>query len=104
MNKIAKSIAVSLLALSAGSAWATDGKIEFTGEILTSTCEFADGDVINVELGHYPPRSLKLSVIPARRFRLIFRWKTAQPPRGSTLMAQRTTRSNCGWKRALAAP
>ncbi|UHD35426.1 type 1 fimbrial protein [Citrobacter portucalensis] len=59
MNKIAKSIAVSLLALSAGSAWATDGKIEFTGEILTSTCEFADGDVINVELGHYAAAQFK---------------------------------------------
>lgn len=53
MNKVAKSITVGLLALSAGSAWATDGTIEFTGEILSSTCEFADGDTIHVELGHY---------------------------------------------------
>ncbi|EDV9707237.1 fimbrial protein [Salmonella enterica] len=59
MNKVAKSIAVSLLALSAGSAWATDGTIEFTGEILTSTCEFASGDVINVELGHYSAHQFK---------------------------------------------
>lgn len=59
MNKIAKSIAVSLLALSAGSAWATDGTIEFTGEILTSTCEFANGDTINVELGHYAAAQFK---------------------------------------------
>lgn len=59
MNKVAKSIAVSLLALSAGSAWATDGTIEFTGEILTSTCEFASGDVINVELGRYSAHQFK---------------------------------------------
>ncbi|HHL9592128.1 TPA: fimbrial protein [Citrobacter braakii] len=59
MNKITKSIAVSLIALSAGSAWATDGTIEFTGEILTSTCEFSNGDVINVELGHYAAAQFK---------------------------------------------
>ncbi|HCJ6374031.1 fimbrial protein [Citrobacter sp. RHBSTW-00671] len=59
MNKIAKSIAASLLALSAGSAWATNGTIEFTGAILTSTCEFANGDTINVELGHYAANQFK---------------------------------------------
>lgn len=59
MNKVAKSIAVSLLALSAGSAWATDGTIEFTGEILSSTCEFANGDTINIELGHYAAKQFK---------------------------------------------
>ena len=59
MNKITKSIAVSLIALSAGSAWATDGTIEFTGEILTSTCEFSNGDVIKVELGHYAAAQFK---------------------------------------------
>ncbi|MES3500359.1 fimbrial protein [Citrobacter portucalensis] len=59
MNKITKSITASLLILSAGSAWATDGTIEFTGEILTNTCEFADGDVINVELGHYAANQFK---------------------------------------------
>lgn len=59
MKKVVKSIAVGLLALSAGSAWATDGTIEFTGEILTSTCEFANGDTINVELGHYAAKQFK---------------------------------------------
>ncbi|CAA0356371.1 MULTISPECIES: fimbrial protein [Klebsiella] len=53
MNVIAKSVAVGLLAMAAGSAWASDGTIEFTGEITTSTCEFANGDTVNVELGHY---------------------------------------------------
>lgn len=32
MNVIAKSVAVGLLAMAAGSAWASDGTIEFTGE------------------------------------------------------------------------
>lgn len=59
MNKVAKSVAVSLLALSAGSAWATDGTIEFTGEILSSTCEFTNGDTINIELGHYAAKQFK---------------------------------------------
>lgn len=59
MKKVVKSIAVGLLALSAGSVWATDGTIEFTGEILTSTCEFANGDTINVELGHYAAKQFK---------------------------------------------
>lgn len=59
MNKVAKSITVGVLALSAASAWATDGTIEFTGEILTSTCEFANGDVIDVELGHYAAAQFK---------------------------------------------
>ena len=71
MNKITKSIAVSLIALSAGSAWATDGTIEFTGEIVTSTCEFSNGDVINVVTT--PLLSLKASATVPRRFRLIFR-------------------------------
>ncbi len=73
MNKITKSIAVSLIALSAGSAWATDGTIEFTGEILTSTCEFSNGDVIKVELGHYAAAQFKSVGDRSRRFRLIFR-------------------------------
>lgn len=59
MNKITKTMAVSLIALSAGSAWATDGTIEFTGEILTSTCEFSNGDAIKVELGHYAAAQFK---------------------------------------------
>lgn len=59
MNVIAKSVAVGLLAMAAGSAWASDGTIEFTGEITTSTCEFANGDTVNVELGHYAKPSLK---------------------------------------------
>lgn len=59
MNKLAKSIAISLLALSAGSAWATDGTIEFTGQILTSTCQFANGDTIDIELGHYSSKQFK---------------------------------------------
>lgn len=53
MNRIAKSVAVGLLAISAGSAWAVDGTIEFNGAIRTSTCEFANGDTIAVELRTY---------------------------------------------------
>lgn len=59
MNVIAKSVAVGLLAMAAGSAWASDGTIEFTGEITTSTCEFANGDTVNVELGHYSNTQFK---------------------------------------------
>ena len=59
MNIIAKSVAVGLLAISAGSAWASDGTIEFTGEITTNTCEFANGDTVNVELGHYSNTQFK---------------------------------------------
>lgn len=46
-------------ALSANQALATDGTIEFTGQILTSTCEFADGDIVAVELGHYAANQFK---------------------------------------------
>lgn len=59
MNKITKSIAFGLLAFSANSVWATDGTIEFTGEIVASTCEFTNGDTINVELGHYAASQFK---------------------------------------------
>lgn len=59
MNKVAKSFAAGLLAITATSAWATDGTIEFTGEILTSTCQFANGDTINIELGHYAAAQFK---------------------------------------------
>ncbi|EGX6615250.1 type 1 fimbrial protein [Salmonella enterica subsp. enterica serovar Carswell] len=59
MNKVAKSFAAGLLALSATSAWATDGTIEFTGKILNSTCQFANGDTINIELGHYAAAQFK---------------------------------------------
>ncbi|AGB76625.1 P pilus assembly protein, pilin FimA [Enterobacteriaceae bacterium strain FGI 57] len=59
MNIINKTLLASSLALLASSAMATDGTIEFTGEILTTTCEFANGDVINVELGHYAASQFK---------------------------------------------
>ncbi|EEZ4380870.1 type 1 fimbrial protein [Escherichia coli] len=59
MNIINKTLLASCLAISAGSAMATDGTIEFTGAILESTCEFANGDVINVELGHYARNQFK---------------------------------------------
>lgn len=59
MNNFTKCVAAGLLSLTAGSVMATDGTIEFTGEILTSTCEFENGDVINVELGHYAANQFK---------------------------------------------
>lgn len=59
MKKVTKTLTAALLALSAGGAWATDGTIEFTGEILISTCDFANGDVINIELGHYAAAQFK---------------------------------------------
>lgn len=59
MNNVTKSLAATLLVLSAGSAMATDGTIEFTGEILNSTCEFDNGDTINIELGHYAAKQFK---------------------------------------------
>lgn len=59
MNMFNKSALAGLFLLSAGQAWATDGTIEFTGQIITSTCEFADGDVVNVELGHYAASQFK---------------------------------------------
>lgn len=46
-------------ALSANQALATDGTIEFTGLILTSTCEFANSDTVTVELGHYAANQFK---------------------------------------------
>ncbi|CAD5537237.1 TPA: type 1 fimbrial protein [Escherichia coli] len=59
MSKVAKTVAAGLLALFAGSASATDGKIEFTGEILGTVCEFANGDTVYVELGHYAANQFK---------------------------------------------
>jgi type 1 fimbria pilin len=59
MNNFTKCVAAGLLSLAAGNAMATDGTIEFTGEILTSTCEFENSDVINVELGHYAANQFK---------------------------------------------
>lgn len=53
MNVIKKTLIASCLAMLAGNVMATDGTIEFTGEILLNTCQFANGDVVNVELGHY---------------------------------------------------
>lgn len=104
MNKITKSITASLLILSAGSAWATDGTIEFTGEILTNTCEFADGDVINVELGHYAANQFKEVGDHSPAIPVDIPLKNCPTTPWGTLMALRTTRSNYGWKRALAVP
>lgn len=59
MKRFTQSVLAGLFALSASQAWATDGTIEFTGQILTSTCEFADSDTINVELGHYAASQFK---------------------------------------------
>lgn len=59
MNNFTKCIAAGLLALTTGSVMATDGTIEFTGQILNSTCEFENGDVINIELGHYAANQFK---------------------------------------------
>ncbi|ECG8591374.1 type 1 fimbrial protein [Salmonella enterica subsp. salamae] len=54
MNNLKKSAIAGVLALCAGQACATDGTINFTGEILQSTCDFADQSrMVNVELGHY---------------------------------------------------
>lgn len=59
MNKFTKTAIAGLLALSAGNAAATDGKIEFTGLILGTVCEFANGDTVEVELGHYAANQFK---------------------------------------------
>lgn len=59
MSKLCKLAIAGMLALAAGNVMATDGTIEFTGEILSSTCEFENGDVINVELGHYAASQFK---------------------------------------------
>lgn len=60
MNIINKTLLASSLALLASSAMATDGTIEFTGEILASTCNFQNNeDVLDVELGHYGAKQFK---------------------------------------------
>ncbi|EGT3574076.1 fimbrial protein [Citrobacter sp. ANG330] len=59
MNIISKTAIASLLTFAACHAWATDGTIEFTGQILTSTCEFAGDDVVEIELGHYAAGQFK---------------------------------------------
>ncbi|MCZ4675659.1 fimbrial protein [Citrobacter sedlakii] len=59
MKRYTKSVIAGLLTLSASHAWATDGTIEFTGQILTSTCEFANGDTVDIELGHYAASQFK---------------------------------------------
>ncbi|HCL5268014.1 TPA: type 1 fimbrial protein [Salmonella enterica] len=54
MNKLKKTAIAGGLALFTGHVCATDGVINFTGEILQSTCEFTDPNrEANVELGHY---------------------------------------------------
>ena len=58
MNIINKTLLASSLALLASSAMATDGTIEFTGEILDSTCNFKVEE-IRVELGHYGAKQFK---------------------------------------------
>lgn len=59
MDTLKKVAVIGLLALSVSQALATDGTIEFTGQILTTTCEFADGDTVTVELGHYAAAQFK---------------------------------------------
>ncbi|EPG4959877.1 TPA: fimbrial protein [Citrobacter amalonaticus] len=59
MKIINKTAIASLLTFAACHAWATDGTIEFTGQILTSTCEFAGGEVVEIELGHYAAGQFK---------------------------------------------
>jgi major type 1 subunit fimbrin (pilin) len=53
MIRLSKLTIAGLLAFSAGSAFATDGTISFTGEILASTCEFEGSSEVSIELGHY---------------------------------------------------
>ncbi|WP_105273618.1 fimbrial protein [Escherichia sp. MOD1-EC7003] len=59
MNHVTKTALAGLLALFAASASATDGTIEFKGEILGTVCEFADSDVVEVQLGSYASHQFK---------------------------------------------